>query len=283
MARSFQESTPKDLQDKTLFVSSLEANFERPKELKGFLDHLGPQVVVICAAYTQVDKAEEERELAEKINFRAPQEIARWSALNDALLVHFSTDYVFPGGGTVPWKETDFTGPMNWYGETKLEGEDAIRNSTAKHLIFRTSWLYSEYGKNFLRTMLRLGKEKEKLQIVSDQVGGPTYTVDMARLIWPLLRDQTSSMKASGTYHLAGQGFASWAQFAEQIFQEAKAANFDLKVQSVEKILSMDYPTLAHRPLNSRFDQSKVKQAFGIEMPQWQDSLRLCLQRMGAP
>lgn len=282
LARSFEATQPSSLEGQTVFVSSQEANFERPDLLAGFLDHQGPRIVVLCAAYTQVDKAEEDRALAEKINVQAPQEIARWCGMNDALLIHFSTDYVFSGEGQSPWKETDPTGPRNWYGETKLHGEQAIQATGCQHLIFRTSWVFSEYGKNFLKTMLRLGKDKETLQVVDDQIGSPTYAPDLARAVWGLIERFTQGEKLkSGVYHLAGTGETNWADFARAIFDEARKLRFDLEIQNVVGIPSSQYPTAAERPLNSRLDQSKVKSVFGIQMPSWQESTQLCLKRTG--
>jgi dTDP-4-dehydrorhamnose reductase len=282
LAQSFKAQTPDELDGRAVFVSSHEANFEQPQLLAGFLDHCGPEVVVICSAYTQVDKAEEERDLAEKINVQAPREIARWCGKNDVPLIHFSTDYVFNGSGDKPWLESDPTDPLNWYGETKLLGEQAIQATGCAHLIFRTSWVFSEYGKNFVKTMLRLGKDKEKIRIVSDQVGGPTYAPDLAGFVWTVIARILKGEKfPSGVYHVCGQGFASWADFAEGIFAEAKALRFSLELQAVERISTTEFPTPAQRPLNSRLDQTRLRQVFGFEMPFWRESLKLCLKRIG--
>jgi dTDP-4-dehydrorhamnose reductase len=281
LARSFQASEPGSLSSQVVFVSSQEANFEQPGRLAGFLDHQGPRIVVCCAAYTQVDRAEEERDLASKINFEAPREIARWCAQNEALMIHFSTDYVFPGTGVTPWKETDPTGPVNWYGETKLQGEEAIRASGCRHLIFRTSWVVSEYGRNFIKTMLQLGRNRETLRVVSDQVGAPTYAPDLAEAVWGLiLRVESGEALKSGVYHLAGQGETNWADFARAIFEEAGKLKLELAVKNVESIPTSQYPTPAHRPLNSRLDQSKARDALGVELPVWHKSLELCLKRI---
>ncbi len=281
LAKSFQASVPKHLDGSSVFISSQEANFEKPEALAGFLDHLGPDVVVVCAAYTAVDKAEEERDLAEKINVRAPQEIARWCQLNNKLMIHFSTDYVFSGEGSKPWQEQDPKGPLNWYGATKLAGEEAIQNTFCQHLIFRTSWVYSEYGNNFVKTMLRLGKSKELLRVVNDQIGAPTYAGDLAHTVWGLIeRHQSGEKLTTGIFHMAGQGETNWAQFAEQIFAECRLRKIELKVQTVQGIPTSEYPVPATRPLNSRLDQSKLKKTFGIELPLWSESLSLCLKRM---
>lgn len=286
LAQSFQMTLPKDLEGETVFISSHEADFQRPQTLAGFLDHYSPKIIVICAAYTQVDLAEQDRDACEKINHKAPREIARWCGHNDALLIHFSTDYVFNGHGDQPWKETDEPKPLNWYGETKWEGESSIQDTRCQHFIFRTSWVYSEFGKNFVKSMLKLGKEKEKLGVVSDQVGSPTYAPDIASAVWGIIkRYQKGETFKSGIYHIAGNGFTNWAEFAENIFAQARAIqhlNFDLKIKTIEPVKSIDYQTVAHRPLNSRLDQSKLKATFGIEMPDWKESLNLCLKKLGA-
>jgi dTDP-4-dehydrorhamnose reductase len=272
LAQSFQNTLPAELDGQVVFVSSLEANFEKPNELAGMLDHYGPEIVIVCAAYTKVDMAEEERALAENLNCKAPQAIARWCAKNDALLIHFSTDYVFSGQGNTPWLEDDPKQPINWYGESKLMGEEAIQATGCQHLILRTSWVYSEYGKNFVKTMLKFGRDKGKVRVVSDQVGAPTYAPALAESTWQLIqRKRLGERFKSGVYHIAGQGFCSWAEFAEAILNG---------IASVEKISADEFPTAAHRPLNSRLNQSKIKSVLGIELPKWQDSLSLCLKRL---
>ncbi len=188
LAQAFKDTLPPELEGQTVFASSHDANFEKEKFLEGYLDHQGPEIIILCSAYTQVDKAEEEKQLAEQLNVIAPREIARWCGKNDALLIHFSTDYVFSGNGDSPWTETDPTAPLSWYGETKLQGEQTIQMTGCRQLIFRTSWIYSENGKNFVKTMLKLGKEKTSLRVVSDQVGSPTYAHDIAENVWNLVK-----------------------------------------------------------------------------------------------
>jgi len=281
LAQSFQATLPDELSGQTLFVSSREANFENPERLAGFLDKHGPSIVVVCSAYTQVDKAEEERELAEMLNFRAPREIARWCGLNGSLMIHFSTDYVFSGRGQKPWEETDTTAPLNWYGETKLEGEQAIQMTACRHLIFRTAWVFSEFGKNFLRTMLRIGKDKTKMQVVNDQIGNPTYAPALAEAVWKIIQRELAGEKfPSGLYHAAGVGETSWAGFAEAIFAEARNLKIPIAVETLEGIPTSAYPTPAHRPANSRLNQSKFQRTFGFQLPTWQESLGLCLRRI---
>jgi dTDP-4-dehydrorhamnose reductase len=282
LAQSFQASQPTSLEGQSLFVSSHEANFEQPRKLAGFLDKYSPEIVVVCSAYTQVDKAEEERELAEKLNVEAPREIARWCGKNDALMIYFSTDYVFSGSGEAPWHEDSETKPLNWYGETKHRGEEAILHSGCRHLIFRTSWIFSEYGRNFVKTMLRAGKEKTKLSVVSDQIGHPTYAPALADSVWKLiLRIRAGEKFPSGIYHLAGFGETSWYGFASAIFAEARNLKFPLKVEKVDEVSSESYSSPAQRPLNSRLDLGKFKRIFGFQLPPWQESLNLCLKRIG--
>lgn len=282
LAQSFQASIPSGLMGKTVFVSSQEANFSEAQKLPGFLDKYSPDIVVICAAYTKVDQAEQEQDLAKDINFRAPQEIARWCGKNNAQLIHFSTDYVYSGLGTQAWTEDAQPDPQNWYGETKLMGDEAIQNSGCRHYIFRTSWVYSEYGKNFLKTMLKAGKEKTNLRIVSDQIGSPSYAPELAESVWKIINRLSEGEKfPSGVYHLAGQGETSWHGFAENIFQQAKSLKFDLAIEKLDSISSEEYPTPAHRPLNSRLNQDKIKKVFGISTVAWQESVQLCLRRIG--
>lgn len=281
LAQSFKATLPDEFDGQTVFVSSQEANFREPKKLGGYLDHYSPEIIIICAAYTQVDQAEIEFDIAENINYRAPQEIARWAARNDCLVIHFSTDYVYSGEGSTPWKEDAPTDPLNKYGITKLHGDESIQYAGGKYLIFRTSWVYSEYGKNFLKTMLRMAESKTELNIVNDQVGNPTYAPDIAVLVWKIIKNIKNGEKyPSGVYHLAGQGETSWAGFAEAIFLEAKNLKFNMKIEKVHQIASSDYMTPAPRPKNSRLNLEKFKNVFGLEMPPWKESMSLCLRRL---
>ena len=201
--------------------------------------------------------------------------------MNDKMMIYFSTDYVFDGSGSTARREEDPKAPLNWYGSTKLAGEEAIQSTFCKHLIFRTSWVYSEYGKNFVKTMLRMGKDKTQLRVVNDQIGGPTYAPDLASAVWTLIERRMSGEKiSSGIYHMAGVGEVSWAQFAEEIFNWCRAHKKDMAVEKVEGIPTSEYATPATRPLNSRLDQKKLKTELGIEMPFWTDSLDLCLKRL---
>ncbi len=275
-------SALKELMPAAHFMSSQAANFLQADKLPGILDKLQPKFIVNCSAYTAVDKAEMERDEAFAVNTAAPRAIARWCGVNEAVLVQFSTDYVYPGIGEDIQSETTATGPQNYYGETKLLGEESIRNAGCRSVILRTSWVYSHVGHNFVKTMLRLGESKETLSVVNDQIGSPTYAPDLARVVNDLIPQlmQPSGRRACEVYNIANQGFTSWHGFAEEIFKQARGLKFDLKVSQVNGIASEQYPTPAKRPLNSRLNQSKIKKDFGVEMPFWQDSLNLCLRRI---
>jgi len=258
-----------------------------------------PKLIVNAAAYTAVDKAESEPELAHRINAEAPGVLAKAAADCGASLVHISTDYVFPGQEPSPRSETDKTGPLSVYGKTKLAGEDAIRSVLASHIILRTAWVYGVYGKgNFVKTMLRLAGERSQLSVVADQVGSPTWAKDIADAITALSThllaiapDQTSAQtsaqtpsqpltqQCAGTYHFTDSGTASWYDFAVAIFEEAKALGMPLAIETVNPITTAEYPTPAQRPPYSVMSSQKVAQLLGHEPPQWRESLRKMLQQ----
>lgn len=232
-----------------------------------------PQIIVNAAAHTAVDKAENEPELAHTINALAPGVLAREAAALNATLVHYSTDYVFDGSGTVPWKETDATAPLSVYGRTKLEGERAIVASGCQHLILRTSWVYGARGSNFAKTMLRLAAEREQLNVIDDQIGAPTGADLLADVTAHALRHPAPV--PSGVYHVAAAGETSWHGYARFILQQAQVAGWALKVgpQQVLAIPSSAYPTPAKRPHNSRLDTSRIRRTFGLNLPHWQDGV----------
>jgi dTDP-4-dehydrorhamnose reductase len=293
-------------------VDVTEMDLSKPETIAAALKHYNPDVIINPAAYTAVDKAESEEALAHIINADAVREIARYAFAHNIPLVHYSTDYVFPGDGKTPWKEDDKTGPLNAYGRTKLAGEQAIieeaayalgreqggeRSSVArsasgsssrleslegsapKYLIFRTSWVFSEHGHNFVNTMLRLGAEREVLSVVDDQIGAPTYAGDIADATLSVLEKSIEMKRLSSViYHLVSSGYTSWFNFAEEIFQQAAALGADLKVREVKPQATKDYPTPARRPLNSRMDCAKLERTFGIALPAWQDALYRCLK-----
>ena len=239
-----------------------------------------PQIIVNAAAYTAVDKAESEPALAHRLNAEAPEAMATAAADCGATLIHISTDYVFSGQVGSPRKETDETGPLGVYGQTKLAGETAIRAATKEHIILRTAWVYGTSGKgNFLKTMLRLGKDRETLSVVSDQVGSPTWAKDIAEAIAALAQKTQTAKLAErdalfGTYHFTNTGVASWFDFAIAIFEEAEALGYPLKLNAVKPITTADYPTLAQRPAYSVLDCQKTARVLGRDAPYWRASLR---------
>ena len=238
--------------------------------LRQTIRSVSPNVLVNAAAYTAVDKAESEPERAELINAKASQVMAQEMLKLDGWLLHYSTDYVFNGGGVKPWKEDDLTGPLNHYGVTKLQGEKAIAQTGCKHLIFRTSWVYAARGANFAKTMLRLAAEREQLEVIADQFGAPTGAELIADVTAHALRCARSNPALAGVYHLAAAGEVSWHGYADFVIEHARNAGKDLTVKAITAIPTSDYPTPAQRPLNSRLDCSKLRDAFDLNMPDWQ-------------
>lgn len=244
-----------------------------------------PQWVVNAAAHTAVDKAESEPELAFAINATAPEILAAEAKEIGAVVIHFSTDYVFDGSKSSPYVESDATGPLNVYGKSKLAGEIALEKSGVPHLVFRTSWVYGATGKNFLRSILRLAREREHLRIVADQHGAPTWSMDLARMTGHVIehleriaaRDEFSLLEAtravSGVYHASGSGETTWYGFAGQAIAELQKWEPQSKLATVEAISTAEYPTPAKRPVNSLLDCSKLEKTFGWHMPDWRDSL----------
>lgn len=247
------------------------ADFGQPDSLPALLDRLQPSVVVNAAAYTAVDRAEQEVDAAFAANAQAPGVIARWCAAHGVPLVHYSTDYVFDGQGRAPYREDEPTAPLGVYGTSKRDGEDAVRLAGGRHLIFRTAWVYASHGANFLRTMLRVGSEREQLRVVADQIGTPTPAALIADVTAQALQHPGH---LSGTWHLTASGQTSWHGFAEAIFAEALANGVLAKVPAVEAIPSSEYPTPAKRPAWSVLDNRKLQQDFGIVLPAWQDGLK---------
>lgn len=235
------------------------------------IETLHPRLIINAAAYTAVDKAESEFELAYLINAEAPAVIAQSAAKCGAMLLHISTDYVFSGEVGSPRCETDATAPSSVYGKTKLAGEEAIRQALAEHIILRTAWVYGAQGKgNFVKTMLRLGKAHSQINVVADQVGSPTWSNDLATTIAQLIERAAT---LPGTYHYTNSGVASWYDFAIAIFQEARALGIPLKVQSVNPITTADYPTPAQRPAYSVLNCQKTAHILGHSAPHWRQSL----------
>lgn len=231
------------------------ADFLKTEKVISLLDQKKPHLVINASAYTQVDKAETERELALKINATTPGAIANWCAKHQVPMVHFSTDYVFEGKGQKPWLEDMPTHPVNYYGETKLKGDVLIQKSGCKYYILRVSWVYAPWGHNFPKTILKLAKEKEELSIVNDQVGAPTDAREIAAFIRITLnKEGTDLTLKSGVYHLRFKPYMTWFDVATRTIEEAKQKGEILKVKKVNPIPSSDFPTMAKRPLNSRLD-----------------------------
>ena len=247
-----------------------------------------PKVIVNAAAYTAVDKAEAEPELAHRVNAEAPGLLAALARETNSWLVHYSTDYVFDGSGSTPWSEADPTGPLNVYGQTKLEGEQAIAASGCQYLNFRTSWVYAARGNNFLKTMLRLAKDRETLNVVADQWGAPTgaeLIADVtAQALQKVLQDGEDStsreLSLSGTYHLAAAGTVSWHGYASHVIERARLQFPDaVRVRQILPVATSAFPTPALRPGNSRLNTQRLKQTFGIELPAWESGVNAVVDR----
>jgi dTDP-4-dehydrorhamnose reductase len=248
------------------------ADLAHPETVAAIVRELRPDVVVNAAAYTAVDKAESEPALARAINAAAPAALARESAAAGAWLVHYSTDYVFDGSGNQPRDETALTAPLSVYGATKLEGEQAIAASGARHLVFRTSWVYAARGGNFARTMLRLGAERDHLRVIDDQIGTPTGAELIADVTAHALRRAMAEPQLSGLYHLAAAGETSWHGYACRVIEAARAKGLPVKVarEAIAAVPSSQFPTPAARPKNSRLDTTKLRRTFGLELSPWQ-------------
>jgi dTDP-4-dehydrorhamnose reductase len=246
--------------------------------IRSAIHNANPEIVINAAAYTAVDKAESEPEQARLVNAVAPGVIAEEVAKTNGWLIHYSTDYVFDGSGAKPWVETDPTGPLGIYGQTKLDGELAIAATGCQHVILRTSWVYAAEGRNFLHTMLRLGRERDQLKIVDDQIGAPTTAEALTEATLAVLsRLDENASEAAGVYHLACAGETSWCGFAKAIFAEFASRQ---KPPEVLPIPTEAYPTPAKRPRNSRLDCGKFTRQFGFQMPAWQDALHHVAQAM---
>jgi len=256
------------------------ADFDLPDALPALIERIAPDVVVNAAAYTAVDRAEDEPDAAFRANAQAPRVIAETCAARDALLVHYSTDYVFDGTGTRPYREDDPTAPLGVYGASKLAGEDAIRASGARHMIFRTAWVYAAHGRNFLRTMLRLAAERDELRVVADQIGSPTSAPMIADVTTIILQRPTQE---TGLWHLTSTGSTSWHGFAEAIVERAHTLGLLAKLPAVAPIRTADFPTRAARPAYSCLDTSRLAEDFGCaELPSWQQGLEKVLTEIAS-
>ena len=255
------------------------ADFDAPESLAALVAGSAPDVVVNAAAYTAVDQAETDREAAFRVNAEAPAALARACAECGALLVHYSTDYVFDGNATRPYREDDPTAPLGVYGESKLAGEAAIRDSGARHAILRTAWVYAVHGRNFLRTMLRLAGERDALRVVADQVGAPTPASWIADATAAMLR---RGIDGAGTWHVVADGETSWHGFASAIMREAVAAGLLARAPGVLPIGTADYPTPARRPAYSVLDTARLQRDFDLRPPGWETGLRATLRELAS-
>ena len=263
------------IQHNFFFTDKNELDITEKKSIENFLAKEKISTIINCAAYTAVDKAEEEKELADLINHKAVENLAKSTKEHNIPLIHISTDYVFDGTSCKPYKETDPTNPQNVYGITKLKGEEAFQNSGAKGVIIRTSWVYSPFGKNFVKTMLSLAKSKKELRIIYDQIGSPTYARDLAKTILHIMQNpKFTTLRSVEIYHYSNEGVCSWYDFAKAIFD---LQDIDIKLFP---IATEEYPTPAKRPHYSVLSKKKIKEDFGIEIPYWRDSLKDCLIRL---
>ena len=250
-------------------VSSKELNLMDPTAVHSFLTSIRPDAVMHCAAYTAVDQAEDDAEICMAVNHLGTRSVADSCAEIGCKLLYISTDYVFPGTGDRPWEPDDTTAPLNLYGRSKLMGEEAVREATSQHFIVRTSWVFGINGKNFVKTMLRLGKERDTLTVVDDQFGSPTYTKDLS----VLLADMIETEKY-GTYHATNEGICTWYEFACEIMKQAGLSTEVLAVSSSQ------YPSKANRPKNSRMSKNKLDEVGFHRLPSWQDALHRYLNEL---
>jgi dTDP-4-dehydrorhamnose reductase len=253
------------------------ADLDKPDSLNGLVERIAPDWVVNAAAYTAVDRAESETDVAFRANAESPGVLAAACARRGAKLVHFSTDYIFPGDGSRPYREDDATSPLGVYGTSKLAGEEAIRAVGDAHLIFRTAWVYASHGKNFLRTMLRLGAEREELRVVADQIGTPTPAALIADITAQVM---ASSPQATGVFHLTAQGQCSWQEFATAIFAGAHRRDLIARAPRVLPITTADYPTPARRPAYSCLDTARLRNDLAVALPTWEQGLDRVLDEL---
>jgi dTDP-4-dehydrorhamnose reductase len=258
-----------------VFVGREELDLNSESNISHYFDSSNKfDIIINCAAYTAVDKAEEEKDIASQINHLAVSQLAQIAKNQQAKLIHISTDYVFDGESDKPYKETDETNPINVYGRTKLAGEKAIQEFMPTNaIIIRTSWVYSEYGNNFVKTMLRLGKERDELSVVSDQIGSPTYATDLANAILDIVQNVEfkEAWHETQVYHYSNEGEISWYEFAKEIFALGH-------IQCViSSITTGQYPTPAKRPKNTLMGKDKITPAFGVDIPDWRESLNTCM------
>ena len=275
LGKSIHKSVTNNEQtDEFVFVGREEIDLSSTDSITNYFNHNNFDIIINCAAHTAVDKAEEEAVLANQINHLAVAQLAQIAKRQQAKLIHVSTDYVFNGESDKPYTETDATSPINIYGKTKLAGEQALKEiMPTDAIIIRTSWVYSEYGNNFVKTMLRLGKERDELNVVSDQIGSPTYATDLAEVILEIINDKDCQDKDRLTeiYHYSNEGEISWYEFAKEIFELSGIQC------SVSPITTEQYPTPAKRPKNTLMNKDKISHRFDIDILDWRKSLESCI------
>jgi len=257
-------------------------DFREPARLADTVRALQPEVIVNAVAYTAVDAAQADRDTAHRINAQAPGILAEAAQALGAVLVHFSSDYVFDGGGVRPWREDDAPAPLNVYGASKLEGERRVAQACTRHLIFRTSWVHAPRGANFVHTVLRLARERERLKVVDDQIGTPTGADLLADIAAHAIRAARAQPALCGLYHAAASGETSWRGYAHFLVSLAGELGADLKLSAdaIEAVTSDDFPAPARRPLNSRLDTSRLRAAFGLAMPDWRAGVERTLREI---
>ncbi len=276
LGQSLKALVPQNQPYHFTFTGRNELDLSDAQKIAAYFKQNTFDAIINCAAYTAVDKAEAEPELAEAINHLAVKQLAEIAQKNDSLLIHISTDYVFDGTSCRPYSEDAAINPQNIYGTTKLKGEQAIQQTACDSVIIRTSWVYSEYGNNFVKTMLRLGDEREQLNLIFDQVGTPTYAADLAESILKIIDSHQNGFKQEKRclYHYSNEGVCSWYDFAKTIF-ELSAVQC-----AVSPIETKDYPTPAKRPYYSVLNKAKIKQQYQLNIPYWKDSLQACLNKL---
>lgn len=272
LGNCLKEIVNKEGLENFVFLPLEKADILNSEEILTLFNEHKPSYVINCAAYTAVDKAEDEVDLAREINALGAENLAKACATFNTTLIHISTDFVFEGNKSIPLEETEIANPINIYGLTKLEGENVIRAQLENYFILRTSWLYSEYGNNFVKTMLRLGDTHKELRVIADQVGTPTYAIDLAKCILEIINRDSMDY---GIYHYSNEGTASWFDFAKAIFD---IKGNDIKVTPIS---TSDYITKAARPAYSVMDKTKIKTKLGMEVPYWRESLEKCLEKLG--
>ena len=269
LGSELKELSPQYAQFEWVFADRSVLDLSDLESITNVLDGIQPHIIINCAAYTAVDKAETETELADVLNHQAVAVLAQWTQSNGCQLVHVSTDYVFDGSSSIALTETAPTAPINVYGQTKLAGEHACLRENPEAIVIRTSWVYSKFGNNFVKTMSRMLQERDSLNVVNDQIGSPTYAADLAQAIMTII---THSHWQGGIYHFSNEGEISWYEFALAI---QEIGGFDYVVRGIP---SSDYPTPARRPHYSLLDRSKIKNTFGVVVPGYRESLEKCMK-----